>query len=107
MNIFGTAGTVVLGGVAVNKIATWRFAGDEEAQILAEQWTEPPNVYGFGHADIIKDFIEAIKQGREPAINGIEGRKALEIVLAIYHSVKYKKEITFPLREEFAIGIGL
>lgn len=107
LNIFGSTGTVCIGGIAVNKIEAWRFAGDNEAAILADQDKEPPNVYGFGHADIIKDFMDAISENREPAISGEEGRKALEIILGIYHSVKYKKEITFPLKEEFTIGLGL
>ena len=106
LSIFGSTGTVCIGGIAVNKIEAWRFAGEDEASILADQDKEPPNVYGFGHADIIIDFMNAITENREPAISGEEGRKALEIVLAIYHSAKYKKEITFPLKEEFTIGLG-
>lgn len=107
LNIFGSTGTVCIGGIAVNKIEAWRFSGDDEGTVLAGQDQEPPNVYGFGHADIIKDFMDALTEGREPAISGEEGRKALEIILGIYHSVKYKKEITFPLKEEFTIGLGL
>ncbi len=107
LNIFGTAGTVGVGGISVNKLEAWRFVGEDEAAVLAEQLKEPPNVYGFGHADIIEDFIDAVNSNREPAVSGREGRRALEIILAIYHSVKYKKEITFPLKEEFTIGIGL
>jgi UDP-N-acetyl-2-amino-2-deoxyglucuronate dehydrogenase len=107
LNIFGSTGTVCIGGIAVNKIEAWRFSGDDEATVLADQDKEPPNVYGFGHADIIRDFMDAITEDREPAISGEEGRKSLEIILAIYHSVKYKKEITFPLKEEFTIGLGL
>lgn len=107
LNIFGSTGTVCVGGIAVNKIEAWRFAEDDEATVLANQDKEPPNVYGFGHADIIKDFINSITENKEPAISGEEGRKALEIILAIYHSVKYKKEIFFPLKEEFNIGLGL
>lgn len=106
LNIFGSTGTVCLGGVAVNKIESWRFAGDNEEAVVAEQFAEPLNVYGFGHVHIIEDFMKAITEDRESAINGEEGRKALEIILAVYHSVKYKKEITFPFREKFTIGVG-
>ncbi len=35
-----------------------------------------------------QDMIDAIRKNREPMVNGIEGRKALEIVLAIYRSSK-------------------
>lgn len=105
--IFGSTGSVCIGGIAVNKIESWRVAGDNETEIIEDQDAEPPNVYGFGHADIIKDFINAIEENREPAVSGEEGRKALEIILAIYHSVKLNKEIKFPLEEKFTIGIGL
>ena len=60
-----------------------------------------------GHHAVVQDFIEAVDTGREPLVNGIEGRKSLEIVLAIYHSAKTKQETVLPLREEFTIGVGL
>lgn len=107
LSVFGSTGTVCLGGIAVNKIEAWRFEGDNEEMVIAEQIAEPPNVYGFGHADIIKDFIDAIHEDRNPAVSGLEGRKALEVILAIYHSVKLRKEINLPLKEEFTIGVGL
>lgn len=107
LSVFGSTGSASIGGIAVNKIEIWRFDGENETAVVAQQDKEPPNVYGFGHADIIKDFMEAISENRDPAVSGLEGRKALEIILAVYHSVKYKKEITFPLKEEFTIGLGL
>lgn len=106
LSIFGTEGTARIGGVAVNKMEIWRFAGDKEEEVLAEISQEPPNVYGFGHAELVEDMMEAIEEDREPAICGEEGRKALEIILGIYHSAKYKMEITFPLSEQLTIGIG-
>ncbi len=107
LHIFGTTGTAGIGGVAVNKIESWRFEGVDEATVLADQDKEPPNVYGFGHYDTIKDFIDAVDSGRQPAVPGEEGRKALEIILAIYHSVKYREEVKLPLAEKFTIGVGL
>jgi predicted dehydrogenase len=107
LSIFGTTGTAVVGGIAVNKIKIWRFPNQDEAAEIAEITKEPPNVYGFGHANVIEDMINAITENRQPVIPGIEGKKALEIILAIYHSVRLKKEITLPLQEEFRIGVGL
>lgn len=43
------------------------------------------------HKRQIQDMIDAIKEDREPFVNGEEGRKALEIVLGIYKSSKEKK----------------
>ncbi len=107
LHIFGTTGTAGIGGVAVNKIESWRFECVDEAAVLADQDKEPPNVYGFGHYDIIKDFVAALEDGRRPAVPGEEGRKALEIILAIYHSVRYREEVTLPLAEKYRIGVGL
>ncbi|MDR7866268.1 MAG: Gfo/Idh/MocA family oxidoreductase [Sporomusaceae bacterium] len=105
LNVFGATGTVVLGGKAVNKIEAWRFEGEDEAAVLDEQLREPPDVYGFGHTDLIADFVASVRNNSEPAVPGFEGRKALEIILAIYHSVKFSKEITLPLQENFTIGM--
>lgn len=85
--IFGEKGTVVLGGIAVNKIETWKFADsqDENGDIEKHQ-QDVPNVYGFGHNALIEDFIHAVVNNRKPYIDGKEGRNALEIVLSIYQN---------------------
>lgn len=100
INIFGEKGTVCIGGLAVNKIETWRFADgqEEEAQIIAAQNTaDPDTVYGFGHIPLYKDMFEALRTGREPLINGDEGKKVVEIVLGIYKSQRTGQTIEFPL----------
>ncbi len=107
LHLFGTTGTVGVGGVAVNKIEAWRFEGVDEAVVLTDQDKEPPNVYGFGHYDIIRDFTDAVASDRRPAVPGEEGRKAVEIILAIYHSVTYREEVKLPLTEKFTIGVGI
>lgn len=102
LNVFGETGSVVIGGIAVNRIETWEFPNSEEEkqQIFASQENDPPNVYGFGHREIISDMIEAIRQDRSPAIPGEEGRKALEIILAIYKCQETKAPVVFPLVEK-------
>ena len=64
-------------------------------------------MYGFGHADIIRDFLRAVETDKQPAVTGCEGRKALELVLAIYHSAKFGIPVKLPLTEKFTIGLGL
>lgn len=83
LSIFGEKGTVVIGGLAVNKIQTWQFA-DEKDYDKVDENAEVENVYGKGHTPLYRDFIEAITNNKEPYINGIEGRKALEIILKAY-----------------------
>ena len=85
LSIFGEKGTVVIGGLAVNKIKTWQFA-DERDYDKEDEDVEIDSVYGKGHTPLYKNFIEAVNKGKEPLINGEEGRKALEIVLRAYES---------------------
>ncbi|AHF08100.1 oxidoreductase [Desulfitobacterium metallireducens DSM 15288] len=102
LNVFGTTGSVIIGGIAVNRVETWEFPESEEekTQILDSQENDPPTVYGFGHREIITDMIHAIKEDRLPAIPGEEGRKALEIILAIYKCQATKEPVVFPLVED-------
>ncbi|HQO35430.1 MAG TPA: gfo/Idh/MocA family oxidoreductase, partial [bacterium] len=50
-----------------------------------------------GHQAQIRDFARAIFENRDPAIPGIEGRRPLEIILAIYESGKSGREVSLPL----------
>lgn len=99
LSIFGEKGTVVIGGLAVNKIETWRFEDgkDSEDEILKAQEGDPDTVYGFGHTPLFKDVIDAINTGREPLVNGEEGKKGMQIVLAAYKSQKTGMPVKFPM----------
>ncbi len=92
--IFGERGTVALGGLAVNRITVWRFEGEEEHPFM--NLPDPDTVYGEGHIPLFRDFYESIEFGREPKINGEEGRKAVDIVLAVYKSHLEGKVVEFP-----------
>lgn len=97
--LFGEKGTVKAGGQSVNKIEEWRFADnlDEPEAVIAQFTENPPNVYGFGHTPLYRDVIEAIEQNREPYVDAEAGKRALEIVLAIYKSAAEGKSVKLPL----------
>jgi predicted dehydrogenase len=95
LSVFGYNGLVEIGGKSVNKINLWKV----KDSVIKDNCDEaPPNIYGFGHNELYKDFISAIKNKREPLINGIEGKKALEVILAIYKSHKERKNVFLPLK---------
>ncbi len=52
------------------------------------------NETNYGHIYLIEDMALAVLEDREPMIPPSEGRKAAEIILAIYESSKTKSEIT-------------
>ena len=101
LNVFGETGSVIVGGIAVNRIEVWELPDsvEEKNEIFASQEGDPPTVYGFGHRELISDLIQAIREDREPAIPGEEGRKALEIILAIYKCQETKQPVMFPVIE--------
>lgn len=94
--IFGKTGTVKIGGNSVNKVEVWNFEGsDEDDNSDGEE--EPPNIYGFGHIELYKDMVRAIRDDREPLVNGKEGKKALEVILSIYKSSLTGEPVNLPL----------
>ncbi|MBS4212682.1 Gfo/Idh/MocA family protein [Neobacillus rhizophilus] len=99
--IFGDRGTVKAGGKSVNIIEEWHFAdGKDNPEEVKEKYQEnPPNVYGFGHNPLYADVIDAIKNDREPYVTAEDGRRALELVLAIYKSAEEGKSVKLPLEK--------
>lgn len=99
--LFGETGTVKIGGKSVNRIDEWMFLDDiEDAEKIKQDFSEdPPNVYGFGHDPLYADMIESVQQNREPYIDARAGRRALELVLAIYKSSQTGQKICLPLEE--------
>lgn len=99
--LFGERGTVKAGGKSVNIIEEWLFSdGLDDAQAVKAAYAEnPPNVYGYGHTPLYADVASAIREGRSPAIDGEAGRRALELVLAIYKSAKEGRPVQLPLND--------
>ena len=101
LSVFGEKGAAVIGGLAVNKLETWRLDdadtyGDTEESVLNPHEKDPPTVYGFGHTALFRDFVSAIEENRAPYITAEAGKKALEIILAIYKSQKTGLAVDLP-----------
>lgn len=97
--IFGEKGTAKAAGTSDNIIEEWNFAdGLDNPQYVKETYGEnPPNVYGFGHTPLYADMIDAVKTGRPPYVDGEDGKRALELVLAIYKSAAEHRPVKLPL----------
>ena len=97
--LFGETGTVKAGGHSVNILEEWRFADgeDDPEEVKANFHENPPNIYGFGHTPLYADVIEAIRQDRAPYVDGQAGKRALELVLAIYKSAAEGRPVKLPL----------
>ena len=103
--IFGDKGTVKAGGESVNIIEEWIFSDmiDDPEDVKKRHQEKPPNVYGYGHTPLYADMIAAIEEDRTPYVDAAAGRRALELVLAIYKSAKEGRPVRLPL-DDFSTG---
>ena len=97
--LFGEKGTVKAGGKSVNIIEEWMFENqDEDAETVKVNNSElPKNVYGFGHTPLYENVINAINTNTKPLVDAEAGRRALELVLAIYKSASEGRPVKLPL----------
>jgi len=102
LSILGEKGSVEIGGFAVNEMKVWNFAGHEdESKAVLEQFHEmPPNVYGFGHRLYLENVCESILNDTKALVDGLEGRKSLELINAIYESIETGREVHLRFQAE-------
>lgn len=89
-------------------IVKWDFAEEasEDAAIkeqMANQKSggggaaDPAAIGHHGHTHQFQDVVDAIREGRQPSIDGPEGRRSVEIILAIYKAAETGQTIKLPL----------
>jgi predicted dehydrogenase len=102
LSILGSNGAVEVAGFAMNEIRTWQFAepriSDEE--VMAKFTVNPPNVYGFGHQAYYEHVIDCLNHGREALVDGLEGRRSLELISAMYESIETGREVQLRFRPD-------
>jgi UDP-N-acetyl-2-amino-2-deoxyglucuronate dehydrogenase len=98
ITVLGEKGTVRIGGVAVNEIQEWQFAdsdpNDEKIKAASYQTT---SVYGFGHPLYYSNVIQTLRGEAEPDVDGREGLKSLEVLIAAYRSARDGVRVGLPL----------
>ncbi len=62
--------------------------------------SDPAAIGHHGHAAQFRDFVDAVRKDRRPAIDGLEGRRSVEIILAIYKSAETGKAVRLPLKSD-------
>ena len=107
--IHGTHGSVI---VEQDDILMWNFAQEEPSDDDIRQKfgkgnatssggaSDPTAISHLGHKKQFEDFLAAIKSGSKPLVDGYEGRKSVEIILAIYQSSWTGQRVTLPLEKD-------
>jgi UDP-N-acetyl-2-amino-2-deoxyglucuronate dehydrogenase len=100
LSVLGEGGTVEIGGFAVNQMKVWNFVkpqpGDDE--VMTKYSVNPPNVYGFGHQAYYDHVVDCILNKRRQLVDGLEGRRSIELINAIYESVETGREVRLRFR---------
>jgi UDP-N-acetyl-2-amino-2-deoxyglucuronate dehydrogenase len=69
--------------------------------------SDPSAISYVGHMKQIQDFVTAIDKEKKPLVDGEEGRKSVEIILAIYKSSWTGKRVALPLSGDPKIPAAL
>ncbi len=80
----------------------WNFADrtPADAEVMGKFNQNRPNVYGFGHQAYLEHVIAAIREDRPALVDGLEGRKSLELISAIYESIETGREVFLRFRPQ-------
>ncbi len=105
VELHGDQGTIVL---TEGRVTRWDLADateEERAKVMGEGFggsgaADPTAIGHEGHRLQIADMVEAIQEGRPPMIDGAEGRKAVEIIRAIYRAAQSDQPVDLPLTED-------
>jgi UDP-N-acetyl-2-amino-2-deoxyglucuronate dehydrogenase len=95
LSILGEKGVVEIAGFAVNQIRHWQFVDQlpSDAEVIDKFSVNPPNVYGFGHQAYYRHVIDCLIHQRAALVDGLEGRKSLELISALYESIETGQEV--------------
>lgn len=100
ISILGESGTVEIGGFAVNEMKVWNFSEPcaADASVMEKYSVNPPSVYGFGHQAYYEHVVDCIRNDQQQLVDGLEGRKSLELISAIYESIETGREVALRFR---------
>jgi UDP-N-acetyl-2-amino-2-deoxyglucuronate dehydrogenase len=98
ITILGEKGTVRIGGTAVNKIEHWSFAEQHpDDESIKNASYETGSVYGFGHPLYYDNVIKTLRGEAHAEVDGYEGLRSLEILIAAYRSARDGQRVGLPL----------
>ena len=108
IEIHGSAGTAVL---QEEDITAWEFAkpSPRDKAILQRMAgrtktgggaADPAAIGHHGHTAMFKDVLRAIQRGTPPLVDGHEGRRSVEVILAIYKAAESGRAVQLPLKTD-------
>src|SRR3954454_20392265 len=96
LSSLGEGGSVEIAGFAVNQIRHWRFVDEipSDKEVIEKFSVNPPDVYGFGHQAYYQHVVDCLMDQRAALVDGLEGRKSLELISALYESIETGEQVS-------------
>jgi UDP-N-acetyl-2-amino-2-deoxyglucuronate dehydrogenase len=95
ISILGEKGSVVIGGFFMNELTTWDFEeGQPEDESAFEEFGKNPEGWAYNLGEYLKGVLNSLEENKAGLVDGLEGRKSLELISAIYESIETGKEIS-------------
>lgn len=94
ISVLGEKGSVEVGGFFMNELKVWNFVQpDDMDKDVWDKYAKVPNEPAWNHAEFFRDVVGSLRTGKRGLIDGIEGRKSIEVINAIYESAETGKEV--------------
>lgn len=108
LNLYAENGTIEIGGFAANELKTWAFKTEapEDATIFGE-WGRNPKDFAYNHREFYADALSVLRDNKRALLDGIEGRRSLEVINAIYESIETGQEVSLRFEpKKCRLGLG-
>ena len=102
LEICGTTGSAAIEDETITR---WEFARRRARRMRAPSppalaragAADPTSIGHQHHAALFRDTVRSLRDGTPPPIDGREGRRSVELILAIYQAAATGRRVTLPL----------
>ena len=109
ISILGEKGSVVIGGFFMNELVTWNFEDkqpDRRRGVRAVR-QEPAGAWRTTSASTSRGVIASLQTKKAALVDGLEGRKSLELITALYESIETNTDVQLRFRpKKCRLGIA-
>lgn len=99
ISILGEKGSVVVGGFFMNELVTWNFEDHQPIDdVIFEKFGKTPAGVGQNLGEYLRDVIASIQTRKAALVDGLEGRKSLELITALYESIETDTDVQLRFR---------
>jgi predicted dehydrogenase len=108
ISILGEKGSVVIGGFFMNELVTWNFADKQPIDdVIFEKYGKNPPGLGSNLGEYLRGVIASLQTKKAALVDGLEGRKSLELITAIYESIETNTDVQLRFRpKKCRLGIA-